>query len=296
VDALLLANAEKIQRIWAGWFPQRKSIRVEAEPAVKNGSGKTGLFFTGGVDSFYSLLHFDGTADAGKKIDDLIFVWGFDIPLENRAAFEPKMESIRKIAAHFGKTAIPMVTNLRQTRLRKLDWGLRLHGPALGAAGLIFGDRFRTILVSSSHGREDYAPWGTHPDLDPLMSSSQTQFVPYGAGVDRFDKSVLIAQSDMALQHLHVCWQEGSDRNCGKCEKCSRALLSFELLGKKESATSFPHSHFSLEHLKTLRPSTTVARQLMAELRAPAIERGRRDIVEAIDAYLAANPVPDKLK
>lgn len=295
VDPMLLANTEKIQRIWTSWFPQRKSIRVEAEPSpapAKSGAKKTGLFFTGGVDSFYSLLHFDRTANGGQKIGDLIYVWGFDIPLKNRAAFEGKVESLRKIAGSLGKNAAVIATNLRQTRLRKLDWALRLHGSAMGAVGLTLGSQFGTILVSSSHGREDYTPWGTHPDLDPLMSSSQTQFVSYGAWVDRFDKTAFIAQFDVALRHLHVCWREGSDKNCGKCEKCFRALLSFELLGKKERAASFPHGHFSLEHLKSLRFATLVARQLLAELRGPAAERGRWDAVEAIDACLASNPVP----
>jgi len=41
--------------------------------------------------------------------------------------------------------------------------------------------------------------------------------------------------------------------------------------------------------LKSLRFATMVAQQLMAELRNPAVERGRRDVVDAIDACLAAN-------
>ena len=295
VDATLLANAEKIQQIWAGWFPPRKPIRIEAEPSAtpaKTGGGKIGLFFTGGVDSFYSLLHFDKAAGSGEKIDDLIYVWGFDIPLENRAAFEGKVQSLRKIAGGLGKNVVAVATNLRETRLKSLDWAMRLHGSAMGAVGLIAGRQFGTILLSSSHGREDYTPWGAHPDLDPLMSASQTRFVHYGAWVDRFDKMEFIAQSDAALEHLHVCWREKSDKNCGRCEKCCRALLSFELLGKRKLAASFPPEHFSLEYLKSLRFATMVAQQLMAELRNPAVERGRRDVVDAIDACLAANKKP----
>ena len=292
VDPTLLENAEKIQRIWAGWFPPRKPVSVKAEQWTQaaQDDGKTGLFFTGGVDSFYSLLHFDGAAGGGKKVDDLIYVWGFDIPLENRAAFEGKVKSLGEIAASLGKNAVAVATNLRQTRLKSLDWAMRLHGAAMGAVGLMLGKQYGTILVSSSHGREDYTPWGAHPDLDPLMSSRRTRFVHYGAQVDRFDKTAFIAQSDVVLKHLHVCWRGESDKNCGKCEKCYRALLTFELLRKKEKAASFPHDHFSLEYLKSLRFANMIARQLFAEVRDPAVERGRWDIVEAIDACLAANP------
>ena len=295
VDPLLLQNAEKIQQVWAGWFPPHKPVSIKAPVATASSGkeGKTGLFFTGGVDSFFSLLRFDETARAdpasgNRPVDDLIFVWGFDIPLKNRAAFERKKTMLAEVAGIFGKNAVTVLTNLRQTRLRHLDWGLRLHGAALGAVGLTLGKQYRTILISASGGYNNSDPWGSHPLADPLMSSSQTRFVYYGGGFDRFNKAKWIARSDIALKHLHVCWKEGTDTNCGRCEKCCRMLLSLDLLGVLEKAASFPRDHYSLEHLKTLRFANPVARQLLAELCGPAAERGRQDVVQAIEACLAA--------
>jgi hypothetical protein len=296
VDPTLLENTEKIQRIWAGWFPKRKPVRVQTEQwtqPAKN-DGKIGLFFTGGVDSFFSLLHFDRMAGGGQKVDDLIYVRGFDIPLENRAAFERKTAVLSKIAASLGKNMIPMATNLRKTRLGKLRWGLRMHGPALGAAGLTLEKKFKVILISSSHGCADVTPWGTHPDSDPLMSSGQTRFIHYGSQIERFDKTAFIAKSDVALKHLHVCWQEGSDRNCGLCEKCYRTLLTLELLGVREKAANFPGGNISLEYLKSLQVSSPVARQYLDELKKPAIEHSRQDIADAIDACLAGKAMTSK--
>ncbi|MGA3164269.1 MAG: hypothetical protein ABSD77_08780 [Verrucomicrobiota bacterium] len=295
VDPLLLQNAEKIQEVWAGWFPPRKPVPIKAPVAASSPCGrKTGLFFTGGVDSFFSLLHFDETARSGsasseRPVDDLIFVWGFDIPLEHRAAFERKNVRLAEVASSLGKNVVTVVTNLRQTRLRRLDWGLRLHSVALGAVGLALGKRFRTILISSWGGNKNSGPWGSHPLADPLMSSSRTRFVYYGGSFDRFTKTKYISQSDIALKHLHVCWQKGSDTNCGQCEKCCRTWLSLDLLGVLDKAVSFPREYCSLDQLKILRFANPRARQLFAELRGPAAERGRQDVVQAIEACLAAD-------
>jgi hypothetical protein len=295
VDPVLLQNAEKIQRIWSEWFPPRKPVRVNverlAEPSPANG-GKTGLFFSGGVDSFFSLLHFDKVAGDGRKIDDLICVWGFDIPLRNREAFEGKLKTLSQISSQFGKSLIPVVTNLRQTRLRKLDWGTRLHGPALGAMGLLLGARFKDILISSTVAPSNMIPWGSHPMTDPLMSSGRTQFVHYGASFDRFAKIELVAESEVALKHLHVCFEGRSDRNCGVCGKCYRTLLAFELLGVRKRAVSFPQDNFTLERLKSMRVEDSLTLGRYKELRKAALERSRPDVVAAIDACLTANGAP----
>ena len=51
VDALLLQNAERIQQVWMRWFPGRKPVPIRAPVAEASPrGGKTGLFFTGGVD------------------------------------------------------------------------------------------------------------------------------------------------------------------------------------------------------------------------------------------------------
>lgn len=296
VDSLLLANAEKIQRIWAEWHPPRKPIRVKTEALTERPAGgeRIGLFFSGGVDSFFSMLHFDETAPAERKIDDLIFVWGFDIPLTNRAAFERTVKAHSEIAASLGKNAVLVATNLRETRLKKLDWASRLHGSAMGSIGLLLGKQSGRILLSSSLGRDDSTGWSLHGRTDPLMSNSQTRFIHYGPEFNRFDKTAFIAQSDVALRHLHVCWEDWSDKNCGRCTKCQFTLAALEILGVRDRALSFPPGSFSLESLRSIRLGTPFARQVIQELKKPAAERSRQDVVAAIDTCLATNSIPDK--
>lgn len=73
-------NLLKLQIIYSKWFPHLKRIIINARQILDDLSftqRKTICCFTGGVDSFCSLIKNE------KSIDDLLFVWGFDIPLNH---------------------------------------------------------------------------------------------------------------------------------------------------------------------------------------------------------------------
>ncbi len=291
VDEILLQNAAALQRIWTEWFPGRQPVRITTEPAAheRSASGnRTGCFFTGGVDSFFSLLHFDATS-GGQKVDDLIYVWGYDIPLKNRSAFDGKMTALARIASQLGKTVTPIITNLRQTRIGRLDWATQMHGQALGAAGLLMGGRFQTILVSASLSPGDMRACGTHRLTARRMSSRTLEFLDYGSDFFRYDKTAFIAGNAVALENLHVCWVGRNETNCGRCEKCYRTLLALELLNCRQRASSFPQDGFSLENLQQLKLPTNLAAPLFEEISQAARQKNRPDIVAAVEKFLAAN-------
>jgi hypothetical protein len=248
---------------------------------------------TGGVDSFFTALHYDemvrsGVLPGARLVENLIFVGGFDIPLKHTAEFGRKQEWIADAAREMGKNLITITTNLRETRLRKLDWGMHTHGMALGAAGLLCGTRFKQILLSSSFVIDDSRSWGSHRRVDPLMSSSRTEIIHYGADFGRMDKTAFISRSEVALRYLHVCWKGGTARNCGVCEKCYRTLLSLEVLGRREKAASFPAGRFSLDHFRTISIKDLLIVDLYEEIRRHALEHSRPDVVKAIDERMAS--------
>ena len=121
VDADLLRNAHELMEVWACWRPGKSPVRVVAEPAGASeprGSRK-GLFFTAGVDSFFSLLHHDEMARLHpewnlRPIDDLIYIEGYDIPLGNRAALDRKRAALQAAAEETGKTLV----TLKSVRIR----------------------------------------------------------------------------------------------------------------------------------------------------------------------------------
>jgi len=301
VDRKLLENAERLMEIWSSWRPDRRPIPVRAETIDASESQTqpelTGLFFTGGVDSFFSLFHHDETVSANpasnqRAVDDLVYVWGFDIPLSNREACERKLATLGRVADSLGKNLVPFATNLRETGIRQ-PWGPVMHGPALGGVGLLPGKRWKTMLLSSWFCHGDDEPWGSTAITDPLLSTSVTQTEPYGADHDRFEKVAFLTRHPLALETLHVCWEERSEGNCGRCEKCYRTLLALDILGVRERAASFPAGQLDLGRLKEVWKKKPLFVEVYQQLRTHAVRAGRSDIVSAVDACLAV-PIPAK--
>jgi len=293
VDGQLLANANGLMSVWGEWFPETASIPVQAGRDLtaldsKGGQRRTCLCFTGGVDSLYTLLHYDTAAD-NRRIDDLLYIGGYDIPLDHSTAMAAKLRTLRKVASECGRNFIIAHSNLRSTCVRKVPWGPMMHGPALAAASLMLEPRFSSVLLSSSFGPHAQRPWGTHPRVDPLLSTSGTQFVHYGAEQDRFGKIAFLAQHDIALRHLHVCWENGSETNCGRCEKCFRTMLSLEMLGVLEKAITFPKGAFCLERMDEICAEPEIVIGVYPTLRQHALELGRKDIAAALDRCVERN-------
>lgn len=290
VDPGLLANVDALRPIWQRWYPEHPPVRVEATAAEPGSPDqRIGLFFTGGVDSFFSALHWDATHPAGQKVEDLLYIWGYDIPLTNRSAFERKRETLARVAEQLGKRSICLAGNLRETRLGGLNWPKVMHGAALGAAALMLGGREGTVLLSAALARPPEESFGAHPLTDHLMSTTRSCFIHYGAEFTRFDKTAHLTGSAAAQQALHVCWEDASDRNCGRCEKCFRTAITLELLGAREQFTCFDRAAFALERAAEFRLATPATVRLMEDLRQPAIDHQRPDVLAAIDRCLARN-------
>jgi hypothetical protein len=298
VDAALLHNADELMGIWSRWRPERRPITVWADTAatpppasaVGLAPRRTGLFFTAGVDSFFTLLHHDETARTRpelheRPVDDLVYVWGFDIPLTHATAFESKRATLARIAAETGKKLVTLVTNLRETGVRQ-PWGPVMHGPALGGVGLLLGHRWRTVLLSSWFCHDDTDPWGSTAITDPLLSTAATRTQPHGAGHDRFEKLAFITRFPLVLDTLHVCWQERSASNCGRCEKCFRTLLALDILGLGDRATTFPPGPLDLGRLAEVWKDKPLFARMYEQLHGHAAAAGRTDIVAAIEACL----------
>jgi hypothetical protein len=181
---------------------------------------RTALFFTCGVDSFYSLLH------SGYEIDALVMVHGYDVRLWDEPRSAMLRQSVAAAAQATGKRALHVRTNLRDHQgFNRVHWQ-QTHGGALAAVGHLVGVEFGRWLISSSNHRSYDVPYGSHWDTDPLWSSSSAQFVHVAADVWRTDKLAAIAHSELAREHLSVCFrQRGTTRNCGRCEKCVRTML-----------------------------------------------------------------------
>ncbi len=236
ISAKLLRSIPMIQDIFAVWDPRFRRIALEAEP--KSGSGRgmpqgVAAFFTGGVDSWYTLLkHFD-------EITHLIFVHGFDVRLDDLPLRKKVSATIQGVAAGLQKPLVEVETNLRTITDQYVEWDY-YHGGGLASVALLLSPRFRKVYIPGTHSYAALLPLGSHPMLDPLWSTEETEIVHDGCEAPRVHKVARIASSDLALRTLRVCWENrGGAYNCGQCEKCLRTMVALRVVGALERCTTF---------------------------------------------------------
>jgi hypothetical protein len=206
-----------------------------------------GIFFSCGVDSFYSLLrNIRDHPNDREAITHLIAIHGFDTWFEKRSAlFDTITENASRIAHEFGKKLLPAAANLKDFSDRYVRWDSQYHGAFLASVGLALENGFDRIFIASSHSQDQLFPWGSHPTLDPRWSTERLSFVHDGCETRRVDKIRFVSQSSIALQTLRVCNVRSYTRNvynCGSCEKCLRTMIGLHISGALQRCTTLPHS------------------------------------------------------
>ncbi len=179
------------------------------------------LLFSGGVDSFFSLLRGPLAPDA------LVFVDGFDIPLDDVARRDQAFREVRCVAEAAGLPTMRVATNLRSHPLFASASWEQTHGGALAAIGHALRNQISHLIISSTPSfREIAMRWGSHIRLDTLWSSEHLGVLHVGATHRRPEKLMAIADEPLVREHLRVCWEHRRPGfNCGICEKCLRTQL-----------------------------------------------------------------------
>ncbi len=292
VDETLLEHLRDVQEIWSGWHPDLAPIPIVAPvadaPGVRGRGSRDAAFFSGGVDSFFTVLRDRHTLPAEDRADirELVTVWGFDIPLSRPGAFDRIRERHQRVARRLEVAFLPVATNLRQTLWAEADWATLAHGAGFAGIGHLLSGRFSTVRLAASSGYRDLRPWGSHPHTDPLFSSSRLTIVHDAPEVRRLDKIAQLVHHPIALENLRVCWRSASDRNCGRCIKCLRTLAALELLGMGGNTPTFPANAWSLEYLEGVRPEGPWDVRELRDLQGLAAELGRWDVQTAIETAL----------
>jgi hypothetical protein len=229
-----LSTIQDIYRVWNPSFHRVGLDNIKSVPKASKTEQRVGTFFSGGVDSFYTFLkHKD-------EITDLILVHGLDMKLHDRTLRDKTSEKLREVALNFGKNLIEIETNIRELLDRYVGWRNFGHGASLAAIGHLLFPHFQRIFIPASHTYAELFPCGTHPVLDPLWSSESLEFVHDGCEATRVKKIALIAQYDIALQSLRVCWKNpNSSYNCGRCEKCLMTMVALKANNALSRCTTF---------------------------------------------------------
>lgn len=264
---------------------------MEAEPRrlPQSRGNRVGAFFSGGVDSFCTALKYR------DEITDLIHVTGFDLPLSKYPELHERVTTTaREVAAELGKNLIEIRADIRPFCYEYVGWEY-YNGAALAGIALFLQDRFQAVHLPAGMSLKGlYDEMTPHPLIDPLFSTERTQIVSSGIETDRIDKVAYIADSDLAMSHLRVCWETpGGAYNCGACRKCLGTMTGLYLAGALGKCETFPDrvdpgqfrrisippgapSVFAAENLRALE-ARGGDRRLARAVRA-AMRRGEREM------------------
>jgi hypothetical protein len=237
VSPTWLANAERLLDAFQGWWGYPKlapRAAARADDDDESGSDRTALCFSGGVDSFYSLLR------SGRRVDLLLSVHGYDIGLRDVARAAAFESSLRAVADELAARPVVVRTNLREHHaFKRVPWE-HSHGGALAAVGHLLGHTASRLLISSSYPYFKDEPWGSHWQTDPLWSSDRLEVIHVGAELQRSGKLRDIAREPLVRRHLRVCWENlAPEGNCSRCEKCLRTRLFLVESGELENFQVF---------------------------------------------------------
>ena len=272
VDAESLASASRAGAMIAEWFPRHFAsvdISADASPPARQRSDGVGCFFSGGVDSFYAAL------EEIDRITHLIFVLGFDIRLDDDALASKALDAAREAAAELGKPLIEVRTTIRSSigDVAGLPWGHVYHGPALAHVATALAPHVGTVIIPSTISPAGLEPWGSHPHLDPLWSSSAVTIEHSEFGVGRAGKTRRISSSPTAMKHLRVCWENRDGAfNCGRCPKCVRTHASLTICGAECATLPGPVDPDDIRHMFARMGDRLFLRDVLDDMHAHDVD------------------------
>lgn len=208
-------------------------IEIIAGTKEKTGSPRsaTGLFFTGGVDSFYTFFSI-------PRPDFLIYLETFDVPAEAETRSRIARERLQKIARAVGSHPITVRTNVKKHPTFAAQSFTDTHASLLAAVGHLLAPHIVSATIAPSWYKGHHMVFGSNWQLDPLWSSARLQIIHGENSFHRIDRVKAIADKSLVQDNLHVCFES---YNCSRCEKCVRTMLELHQAGKLADFKVFDH-------------------------------------------------------
>ncbi len=279
---------QAIQRAWSrDWEfgdPPLEEVTVSAsarEQAAGQANGRVAAFFSGGVDSWSTIVNH-------PEITDLIFVRGADLLLGS-PLHEPLVEEVesrlRTVAGELGKRITVVETNLRQFSDPLARWET-YFGSALVTVALFAQPLFERVLIASEIDHEVQPAIATGRMVDQLWSTEELEIVDDGGQFNRMERIRIIADHPLVQGSLRVCWQNpDSAYNCGRCRKCLQTMLTLETLGKRNQITTFPE--LDLDAVADVELSWELTFTLWEDLLDATRAAGRADLERVVEPVVA---------
>lgn len=208
---------------------------------------KVGTGFSGGVDSFYTVLSHMNSEYPSKKITHLLLavngaaLTGFSEKLD-QIWYEKELKKFCPVAEEMKLQLIGVNSNVPKINTYKtLQKGgdIFVTSAFVHALGKLFGtyywagaEKAYVKQTENADGRID-APLAVS-----LVGTDSLKFYLSGSEVSRVEKVEYIADYPVVQKHLTVC---GENKNCGVCFKCLRTQAELYTVGKLDKfSAAFP--------------------------------------------------------
>lgn len=290
VSPHLMRGLVEYQRLFASWFDDFAPVSIThagfEESSTHVDRPGTGVLFSGGVDSFFSLQsHLPGHESIpGQRISHGLFIEGFDTrsPENVRAS----RRAFQQLFQRLGMTLVPVRTNLKDFLNGTTTHWRTVHGAFIISVPLLLQGLLRQCFVPSTltYRALHDCIFGTNPLTDHLLSTESLTIVHDGAWASRAEKTARLADWTATHDLLYVCafGAEAPFVNCCRCEKCIRTMIALEIAGALDRYTTFPKP-LRRRDIRTWRMSDYEAsKPFVADLVDYAQSEGRHDFATAL--------------
>jgi hypothetical protein len=281
---------QAIQRAWSlSWpfgDPPLEEVEVVAPvraPEVRQPVGRVAAFFSGGVDSWSTVLE-------NPEVTDLIFIRGYDIlpRLAHQEGLADRVEArLRAAADELGLPLHTVETNLRELSEpagpeQPLARWEAYYGCAVTAVALFLGRAFDRVLIAGDSDYEVMDTRGAAWMVDQLWSNENLEIVDDGGRFSRVERTERIASHPVVRKSLRVCWEnpEGA-YNCGRCRKCLMTMATLEAAGELQAVETFP-DEIDLDAVAEVVMPVPVLLTLWEDVLDAARRAGKRDLERAV--------------
>jgi len=227
------------------------------------------VFFSGGLDATTTLFRHM------MEKPDLLSIWGADIAFDNEKGWNvlktalseaAQFYKLKHIVVHSSFRCFDREDNLGNAFSKYLHdswWHGVKHGIGLigHAAPYMWLTRKKTVYLASSFCPDDgKIICASDPSIDNFVRFCGCNICHDGFELSRQAKTQLVVdyqkKHEISQIPLHVCWESNDGRNCCKCEKCFRTIVSIFLAGGDPHMYGFsisPATWYALYELLALK-------------------------------------------
>ncbi len=252
IDKTFYKSIKEIKKGYDKMLPTIKLRgKVKSKQRVNNKytqTNKIATFFSGGVDSFFTLIR------NFKESPDLITIWGADVDYENEEGWKVVKKYVEDIGRKYKLKNVLIRASVRRfidnSELEKQYhdllqdnwWHAMQHGIGLigNIAPYAYKHRLKTILIPSTYTKETQVVCASRPEIDNHVRFGSTKVFHEGFESNRQQKVEKICEhvkNNNDKIKLRVCYRSLKGENCCECEKCYRTILS--IISQKANPNEF---------------------------------------------------------